>query len=89
MGSILGDYPPMPLTFSRTLLPVCVVSVIFNHLLVEGRNWDIDFWDTAGQDKFNHVHSSYYADVHCCIIVFDVTRKLTYKNLYARSSHLY
>lgn len=50
---------------------------------------DIDFWDTAGQDKFNHVHSSYFTDVHCCILVFDVTRKLTYKNLYACSSCLY
>ena len=27
------------------------------------------------------MHSSYYYRAHACIMVFDVTRKVTYKNL--------
>ncbi|KAH6567303.1 hypothetical protein BASA60_009110 [Batrachochytrium salamandrivorans] len=41
----------------------------------------VDFWDTAGQERFQSMHASYYMGAHCCILVFDVTRKVTYKNL--------
>merc|ERR1711998_69580 len=41
----------------------------------------IDFWDTAGQERFNSMHPSYYYKAHACILVFDVGRKSTYKNL--------
>lgn len=41
----------------------------------------VDFWDTAGQESFNRMHPSYYYNAHCCILVFDVTRKVTYQHL--------
>ncbi|GFT07380.1 rab-like protein 2A [Nephila pilipes] len=41
----------------------------------------VDIWDTAGQEKFNNLHPSYYHDAHACIMVFDSTRKPTYKSL--------
>lgn len=41
----------------------------------------LDFWDTAGQEAFNRMHPSYYYRSHCCILVFDVTRKITYQHL--------
>lgn len=40
-----------------------------------------DFWDTAGQERFNSLHPSYYFGAHICVLVFDVTRKQTYKQL--------
>ncbi|XP_036722620.1 rab-like protein 2B isoform X7 [Balaenoptera ricei] len=40
-----------------------------------------DFWDTAGQERFQSMHASYYHKAHACIMVFDVQRKITYKNL--------
>lgn len=40
-----------------------------------------DFWDTAGQEAFSCMHPSYYYRAHCCILVFDVTRKITYQHL--------
>lgn len=46
-----------------------------------GKEHRIDFWDTAGQEQFSNLHPSYYYDAHCCILAFDVTRKVTYKNL--------
>jgi len=36
----------------------------------------VDFWDTAGQESFNRMHPSYYYRAHCCVLVFDVTRKV-------------
>ena len=49
----------------------------------ETRKLIVDFWDTAGQERFNSMHPSYYYRAHCCILVFDVTRKVSYQNLNA------
>jgi Rab-like protein 2 len=57
-------------------------SIMLNKA-VDGRVWDVDFWDTAGQERFEKLHGSYFFGADCCILVFDVTRKITYKNLYA------
>lgn len=43
----------------------------------------VDFWDTAGQERFASMHSSYYYRADACVLVFDVTRKVTYTNLVA------
>ncbi|NXA42920.1 RBL2A protein, partial [Eudromia elegans] len=48
---------------------------------VRGRPVRVDFWDTAGQERFQSMHASYYHKAHACIMVFDVQRKVTYKNL--------
>jgi len=41
----------------------------------------VDIWDTAGQERFMSLHSSYYHQADACVLVFDATRKSTYKNL--------
>ncbi|XP_034285937.1 rab-like protein 2B [Pantherophis guttatus] len=48
---------------------------------VDGKTVLVDFWDTAGQERFQSLHPSYYHKAHACIMVFDVQRKVTYKNL--------
>lgn len=48
---------------------------------VENESIIVDFWDTAGQEMFQSMHPSYYHQAHACIMVFDATRKVTYKNL--------
>ncbi|POM77678.1 Ras family GTPase [Phytophthora palmivora] len=45
------------------------------------RTVKVDFWDTAGQERFSSMHPSYYYGATACILVFDVTRKVTYQNL--------
>ncbi|KAK4303842.1 hypothetical protein Pmani_017879 [Petrolisthes manimaculis] len=48
---------------------------------VDGAEVLVDFWDTAGQERFQTMHPSYYHQAHAAILVFDGTRKITYKNL--------
>jgi len=38
-------------------------------------------WDTAGQEKFGGLRDVYYIQANAAIIMFDVTSKLTYKNV--------
>jgi len=40
-----------------------------------------DVWDTAGQEKFGGLRDGYYINGHCGIIMFDVTSRITYKNV--------
>uniref|UniRef100_A0A2K5NLS4 GTP-binding nuclear protein Ran n=1 Tax=Cercocebus atys TaxID=9531 RepID=A0A2K5NLS4_CERAT len=38
-------------------------------------------WDTAGQEKFGGLRDGYYIQAQCAIIMFDVTSRVTYKNV--------
>ena len=38
-------------------------------------------WDTAGQEKFGGLRDGYYIQGQCAIIMFDVTSRITYKNV--------
>ena len=75
---LMDEYNPRQLsTYALTLFRKTVK-------IVDGdrdKNTIVDFWDTAGQESFNRMHPSYYYRAHCCILVFDVTRKITYQHL--------
>jgi GTPase SAR1 family protein len=44
-------------------------------------NIQFDVWDTAGQEKFGGLRDGYYINGLCGIIMFDVTSRITYKNV--------
>jgi len=71
---LMNDYVPRQLsTFALT--------VYRYKSKVDGRGIEVDFWDTAGQERFSSMHPGYYHRAHACVLVFDVTRKITYQNL--------
>ncbi|KAJ8790030.1 hypothetical protein J1605_004782 [Eschrichtius robustus] len=39
-------------------------------------------WDTARQEKFGGLRDGYYIQAQCAIITFDVTSRVTYKNVH-------
>ena len=41
----------------------------------------INVWDTAGQEHFGGLRDGYYIGATCGMIMFDVTSKLTYRNV--------
>jgi len=41
----------------------------------------IHIWDTAGQEKLGGLREGYYVGASCAIIMFDVTSRITYKNV--------
>lgn len=71
---LMDQYQPQQLsTYALTLFR-------YNTSL-DGKPVQVDFWDTAGQERFQSLHPSYYHRAHVCVLAFDVTRKVTYKNL--------
>eukprot|EP00904_Undaria_pinnatifida_P007741 jgi/Undpi1/4097/HiC_scaffold_16.g07464.m1 len=72
---LMDEYNPRQLsTFALTLFRK-------NARLEDDTEVKVDFWDTAGQERFTSMHPSYYYRAHACVLVFDVTRKATYKSL--------
>ena len=39
----------------------------------KGKNITVQFWDTAGQEKFRAMTNSLYKNAHGAIIVYDIT----------------
>lgn len=41
----------------------------------------LEIWDTAGQEKFGGLRDGYYIGAQAGIIMFDLTSRVTYKNV--------
>lgn len=50
--------------------------------LRNGKNIKLQMWDTAGQEKFRTLTTSYYRGTSCCILVFDITNINSFYNLF-------
>ncbi|KAH8328101.1 hypothetical protein KR067_003961 [Drosophila pandora] len=62
---------------------VATLGVEVRPLLFNTTRGSIRFnvWDTAGQEKFGGLRDGYYIEGQCAIIMFDVTSRITYKNV--------
>ncbi|CAL5422287.1 unnamed protein product [Camellia sinensis] len=60
-----------------------MMSVDFKikQLTVGGKRLKLTIWDTAGQEKFRTLTSSYYRGAQGIVLVYDVTRRETFTNL--------
>ncbi|GAM29074.1 hypothetical protein SAMD00019534_122500 [Acytostelium subglobosum LB1] len=68
-------------TFDDDIL--CTIGVEFKmkSVEVEGKTVTLCIWDTAGQEKFRALISSYYRGAHGIILTYDVTKRESFKNL--------
>ncbi|XP_044780633.1 GTP-binding nuclear protein Ran-like [Bubalus kerabau] len=62
---------------------VATLGVEVHPLVFHTNRGQIKFtvWDTAGQEKFGGLRGGYYIQAQCAIIMFDVTSRVTYKNV--------
>ncbi|KAF2070129.1 hypothetical protein CYY_008552 [Polysphondylium violaceum] len=67
--------------FKEDLL--CTIGVEFKmkSLNIDDQNITLCIWDTAGQEKFRALISSYYRGAHGIILTYDVTKRETFNNL--------
>ena len=47
----------------------------------KGKNYALQIWDTAGQEKYKAIAPVYLREADCAILVFDIGRKSTFTGL--------
>ncbi|KAH7445695.1 hypothetical protein KP509_01G020800 [Ceratopteris richardii] len=50
-------------------------------LNIDGREVQVQLWDTAGQERFRAVTSAYYRGAVGALVVYDITRRITFDNV--------
>jgi len=46
-----------------------------------GKTYKVHIWDTAGQEKYKSIVSTYFREIHSSIIVFDITNYSSFNNI--------
>ena len=59
------------------------VGAVFNakNLEIENTKIKLQIWDTAGQEVYKSIVSSYYKGAKGAILVYDITRKTSFENI--------
>ena len=52
-----------------------------NNILIDNSIFRIQIWDTAGQENFRSITRSYYKNSACALIVYDITRRISFENI--------
>lgn len=66
--------------FSDVFLATIGVDFRFKSFMLNGESVKLQIWDTAGQEKFRTITSSYYRGAHALMIVFDITDMQSYQD---------
>lgn len=68
-------------TFVITHLSTIGVDFKIATIIKDHTKYKFQLWDTAGQDRFRTIVSSYYRGAHCFIVTFDLTSRESFDNL--------
>ena len=53
----------------------------FKKVQIDGKIFNVQIWDTAGQEAFHSIIRSYYKCSACAIIVYDVTNRSSFESI--------
>jgi Ras-related protein Rab-1A len=62
-------------------VPTIGVDFKIKTLIIEEKKIKLQIWDTAGQDRFRTIVSSYYRGAHGILLIFDLTDIESFKSL--------
>ncbi len=68
-------------TFDDCQKPTIGMDFLSKDLVIDKCNVKVQFWDTAGQEKYRSLASSYYRIANGAILVYDVTNKDSFKQI--------
>lgn len=68
-------------TFHSSVHPTVGIDFKVKHITVNEKRIKLHIWDTAGQEKFNSITTAYYRSAKGAIIMYDVTRPITFRNI--------
>ena len=48
---------------------------------IDNKKIKVQIWDTAGQERYRSITSAYYKGAKGCLLVYDITRKVTFESI--------
>ena len=78
-SSILQRY--MNKTFEESYKCTIGVDFLMKSVEVKGKKVKLQLWDTAGQEKYKSMVSSYYRGANVALVVFDITSRSSFESL--------
>ena len=78
-SSILQRY--MKHTFEENYKCTIGVDFLMKSVVINGQTVKLQLWDTAGQEKYKSMVSSYYRGANAALIIFDITSRATFDAL--------
>ena len=78
-SSIIQRY--MKQTFEESYKCTIGVDFLMKSLQIKGKTVKLQLWDTAGQEKYKSMVSSYYRGANVALVVFDITNHSSFDSL--------
>lgn len=70
--------------FDESMPPTIGVDFLHEDKQVDGKEIQIQFWDTAGQEKYSSITKNYYQIADGIILVFDLSNRESFQNISKR-----
>ena len=67
--------------FTETYINTIGVDFRFKTIIVDGQRVKIQIWDTAGQEKFRTMTSTYFRNSDAVVVVYDITDPATHDEI--------
>ena len=67
--------------FSNESLSTLMASFISKIYKIGEVEYEIQLWDTPGQEKYRAITKLFYREAKICILVYDITKKITFESL--------
>ena len=58
-----------------------IITQKVKYIDADGKRLKLQIWDTAGQDRFKTITSSYYRGAQGIVIVYDITDRISFDNV--------
>ena len=68
-------------TFNSNEISTQTNSNTKKYFNINNKSICVDFWDTAGQEKYNSVNQLFYKGADVVILLFDITNKASFTNI--------
>lgn len=67
--------------FNQNVLPTINAGIVNINVEIDEKNYILQVWDTAGQEKYRALVSSYFQDSLAAMIVCDITLRQSFINI--------
>ena len=68
-------------TFESSYKCTIGVDFLMKSIIINGQTVKLQLWDTAGQEKYKSMVSSYYRGANVALVVFDITNHVSFEAL--------